>query len=300
MYTIKEAAARAGVTVPVLRAWERRYAIVEPARTASGYRLYDEEAIGRVRAMRRLVDAGWAPSTAAAHIAVRGVDEDGREAAAAPLVTAFVDAAASLDGATVGAVLDEMFARGSFERVARDQLLPALEALGDAWAAGRISVDAEHAASHAVLRRLAAAFDAAGVGPLADRVVLVGLPPGSQHELGALVFAIAARRAGLPVLYLGPNLPADDWVRVATERRARVAVIGVVTDADRDNARRVADGLASVPGVAVAFGGTAAPRVSANDGRVTTLPDDLYEAVETTRALLQPAPRAEVPAPPAP
>ena len=40
---------RSGVSVPLLRAWERRYGIVAPARTASGYRLYDEAALARLR-----------------------------------------------------------------------------------------------------------------------------------------------------------------------------------------------------------------------------------------------------------
>ena len=62
MYTISEAADRAGVSAELLRAWERRYEIVTPRRTAAGYRLYDEAAIGRVRAMRGLVDEGWTPS----------------------------------------------------------------------------------------------------------------------------------------------------------------------------------------------------------------------------------------------
>ena len=47
MYTISEAANRAGVTADVLRAWERRYQIVEPRRTSGGYRQYDEAAIRR-------------------------------------------------------------------------------------------------------------------------------------------------------------------------------------------------------------------------------------------------------------
>ena len=68
MYTIKEAAARTGLTVPVLRAWERRYGVVAPARTAGGYRVYDEAALGRLRSMRRLIDDGWSPSAAAAAI----------------------------------------------------------------------------------------------------------------------------------------------------------------------------------------------------------------------------------------
>ena len=57
MYTIKEASSRSGVPVATIRAWERRYRAVEPARTASGYRLYDDEAVDRLVAQdeRRLL-----------------------------------------------------------------------------------------------------------------------------------------------------------------------------------------------------------------------------------------------------
>ena len=75
MYTIKEAALRTGVSVALLRAWERRYAIVEPTRTSAGYRLYDDAAIGRLRAMRALVNAGWSPRQAAENVASRPADE---------------------------------------------------------------------------------------------------------------------------------------------------------------------------------------------------------------------------------
>ena len=43
MYTIKEAAARSGVGAPLIRAWERRYGVVNPTRTRAGYRLYDDD-----------------------------------------------------------------------------------------------------------------------------------------------------------------------------------------------------------------------------------------------------------------
>jgi DNA-binding transcriptional MerR regulator len=68
MYNIKQAAARAGVSVPVLRAWERRYGIVNPARSSGGYRQFDDDSVARVRTMRALVDEGWSPSGAAAAI----------------------------------------------------------------------------------------------------------------------------------------------------------------------------------------------------------------------------------------
>ena len=304
MYTIKQAAARAGVTVPVMRAWERRYGIVAPSRTPAGYRLYDDLAIERVRAMRALVRAGWQPSIAAHEVLERGAaealaaaapgrpaqaDERGPESVAPPayvaaFVSRFIDAAAALDDRAVADLLDETLAQGSFEVVATSLLFPALAALGEAWADGRVGVAGEHMTSHMVLRRFGAALDATGHRRERTESVLVGLPAGSHHELGALAFAIAARRAGLPVTYLGPNLPRPDWVD-ATEH-ARVAVVGVVTPADRPATADVVRGLRSArPELRVAVGGRAAEPV---DGAIL-LPNDLDGAVRTLQSALRPS-----------
>ena len=273
MYNIKEAAARTGVTVPVLRAWERRYGIVEPGRTPGGYRLYDEAAIQRVRTMRRLVEEGWSPSSAATAIrsgqmAVDPANEAPADAAPAgegrPAEFAdpgrfddrFVAAAAAMDGRAVEELLDEMFATTSFERVVDSHLAPALQALGNAWGEGRVTVAGEHLASNAVHRRLAAAFQAAGRLAARERPILVGLPPGARHELGAMMFAVAARRAGLPVLYLGADLPVDDWLTATEATNARAAVIGAPTAGDAAAATAVADAVRRVrPGIVVALGG---------------------------------------------
>jgi len=318
MYNIKQAAARAGVSVPVLRAWERRYGIVSPARTASGYRQFDDEAVDRIRAMRGLITEGWSPSAAAAAIlsgsiphadagdsgpgTPPAIGDRGRAAAddalgranaanegaieAAQLADRFVDAAASLEPNRVDDVLDDLFSRGSFERIATDLLFPALERLGDAWAAGAVSVAGEHLASHAVQRRLGLALDAAG--RLAGRGgdVVVGLPPGGRHELGALAFAVAARRAGLAVTYLGPDLPVEDWLVAADG--ASAAVIGVVTARDRRPSLEVARRLSSAfPDLVVALGGRAAPSTARVDGETALrLPERLAESVAVLAAAI--------------
>lgn len=304
MYTIKEASSRSGVSVPLLRAWERRYGVVAPLRTDSGYRLYDEAAIDRLRAMRQLIAHGWSARQAAARIAESSRDEVAvlahtpgvaSEASEGPrtvgaaeptvpeeLVGRIVSAARELDLGTLEALLDEAFASARFEVVADGIVMPALRAIGEGWANGEISVAAEHAASHAVLRRLAMAFEAAGDAGL-DRPVLVGLGPGSRHELGALAFAIAARRAGLPVLYLGPDLPAESWSAAATGRNASAAVIGVPTRADLPRAAQVVEALrAASPRLVVAVGGDAAERAADASGALP-LPDRLADSVRLLR-----------------
>jgi DNA-binding transcriptional MerR regulator len=65
---IGEVARRAGVTTATLRAWEARYGLLPPARTAGGQRLYREADVGRVQAVRRLVDQGWSVAGAVSQV----------------------------------------------------------------------------------------------------------------------------------------------------------------------------------------------------------------------------------------
>lgn len=308
MYTIKEAALRAGVTIPLLRAWERRYGIVRPVRTPAGYRLYDEPAIDRVRAMRRLIDDGWSASQAASRIETEGIPVEAVTAAVVPdpaelagtegdpdLSRAFVDAAAALDEPRLERLLDDLFAGGrSFERNVDDRLMPALRALGDAWAGGGLSVGAEHAASHAVLRRLSAAFEATG-GATRGRPILVGLPPGSRHEIGTLAFATAARRRGIGVVYLGADVPRDSWIEAVGATKARAVVIGIPTATDRAPAEDAVRAALRLGGeLLVAIGGPAAagaivphPVVRLPDG-IGAAADRLGDALAAIRARREP------------
>lgn len=297
MYTIKEAAARSGVGAQSIRAWERRYAVVRPARTSSGYRLYDDEAVRVLVAMRTLVATGWTASEAARAITAGEVDlddvgagspEPGHPAVVAGaldpghrarLIGRFVDAAEASSLRDMEAVLDEIQASGSYEAVVDTLLLPAAAALGDAWAAGSLSVGGEHAASAAVGRRLAAVFQAAGAPGRVS--VVVGLPPGSRHELGALAFAAALRRRGVGVLYLGPDVTVDGWVDAVLRTRARGAVIGVVTSDDRQAAADVVAALLAHDVRVVAVGGAASASALSDGDRSERLPPRVVDAATT-------------------
>ncbi|MCV7192934.1 MerR family transcriptional regulator [Mycolicibacterium brumae] len=237
MYTIKHAASQVGITAATLRAWERRYGVINPHRTEGGYRVYGDEDVVVLRVMKELVDQGWSASMAAAEALERAqVAPQPRPARTDPehardITARLIDAGAALDAADLAVALDDMFALGSFETVARAQLLPALGALGQAWADGRISVAGEHLISHAVMRRLSVAYEAAAAYGHGPRIAL-GLAPDNRHELGLLAFAVAARRRGLDTDYLGADLPIDDWLGVVAERGLAAVVLAIPTEAD--------------------------------------------------------------------
>jgi DNA-binding transcriptional MerR regulator/methylmalonyl-CoA mutase cobalamin-binding subunit len=280
MYTIGRVAALTGVPVATLRAWERRYRVVLPARTDAGYRLYDAEALSAITRMRALLDSGFGPKAAAAEVvaereaarpdsAPRTVDPgtsgpgdrfpqgDGE-----PSVARFLAAAIALDSAELGRALDDMFLAMSFEAALDRRLMPAVRALGDAWEAGDLGVGGEHVASAAVMRRLGTAFEAAA-GDVAGPRIVTGLPAGSRHEIGILAFATAARRCGIAVLHLGADLPNDMWVHAVAAYGAEAAVMAVSTAADVDSARSAVDAMTRAhPHLLVFAGGDCQDAVS--------------------------------------
>lgn len=303
MYTIKRTAELTGIGLPTLRAWERRYGVVSPARSEGKYRLYSDADVRALSIMAALVEDGWTASEAAAETLrrVSGVGGRGRSGSAAVATAAgpelepepepdgldeVIAAARDLDGSRLGAALDAGLGRpGDFTRAAGEWLLPVLHAVGGAWADGRITAAGEHLVSNAVQRRLAGLYESAPratTGPL----VVLGLPAGSRHELGLLAFAVGARQAGLRTAYLGADLPADDWVGAVSGRQAGAAVLSVPRLADVVAAQVVVDRVtASAPGVVVAVGGGHQGGVNG----ALLLGHDLTEGVDALRRALGPA-----------
>jgi len=250
MVTIKKAAELTGVPEHTLRAWERRYGLLEPSRSASGYRVYDDAALARIAAMHDLVESGWPPREAAVEVARRPVTQDGHLDPHAELVAA----AADLDASALARVLDDRFAHGAFESVVDHWLLPALHRIGFEWAEGRMSVAAEHLVANVVMRRLSAAYEAVEV-TRSGRPVLIGAPPGVDHQIGLMAFAVAVRRAGMPTIYLGAQVPLAAWRDAAAKTGAGAAVTTVPRSRDVARARKVVECLREQPRLPVWVGG---------------------------------------------
>ncbi|MBF4161381.1 MerR family transcriptional regulator [Nocardioides acrostichi] len=216
-------ATRVGVSETVLRAWEMRYQLLDPQRTAAGYRLYGPDDERRARAMlaarERGVPARQAASeilaservrthgpTSTAHAAAHGLDVS---QAASELEAAMV----AYDLGSMHEVIDRAFAAMSVEAAIRDVLLPFMAAVGDGWARGAFDVADEHFASDLVRARLAALSVGAvsRTGPTA----LLACPPDESHDIALKAFEVVLQRAGWRTRFLGPNTPVSSIVAAA-------------------------------------------------------------------------------------
>ncbi|MFV0452100.1 MAG: MerR family transcriptional regulator [Propioniciclava sp.] len=252
-YTVKQVAAMTGVPETTLRAWERRYQVVSPARTAARYRHYSDDEVTRLKRMAQLVAGGTAASLAAQQVRGRAQPEiPTQRVTDLPGTGDLVDAAAALDSPRLEAVLTDAFSAADFEDVLDAWLFPALTRVGDAWEQGDLDIASEHFVSAAVVRRLAGWFEAQPVADGSPRV-LVGLPAGAHHQIATLAFAVCLRRRGIDVGYLSTDVPRPSWLLAVTTARPDACVVGVPTESDAAEAAALADQLA--PHTAVYLGG---------------------------------------------
>lgn len=126
---IGEVANRTQMTIAALRAWERRYRILTPARTAGGQRLYSEADVERVRFVQRLVAEGWSIAGAVARL---HADASPDEEQGDPGRMALLGELADIDSEAVLVAYQtaRVMMRATHPRDLRDALVALVERLG--------------------------------------------------------------------------------------------------------------------------------------------------------------------------
>jgi DNA-binding transcriptional MerR regulator len=294
---------RLGLSEHVLRAWERRYGVLQPVRSAGGFRLYSEADERRVRRMQTHMARGLSAAEAAA--AALGEDEpapqsqdssenlettaESRGGGLSDRTAALARPLDGMDEPRAQAALDRLFTQYTLELVLRDVVIPYLHELGERWKQGRVSVAQEHFASNVLRGRLAglARGWGNGTGPQA----VLACPPGEQHDLALLMFGIVLHHHGWRISYLGTNTPFEELARTVAETPSDLVVLAATTPERFDRLTEDLARLARAIPIAVAGAG-ATPAVANAIGAtlLTTDPVTAAEQIATSprRSRLQP------------
>jgi DNA-binding transcriptional MerR regulator/methylmalonyl-CoA mutase cobalamin-binding subunit len=266
-YRIHAVAALTGVPEPTLRAWERRYGVPTPDRTASGYRLYGDRQVAQVREMQRLCGQGMAAAEAARAVAAestfRASAADGDPSSLASAVEGILTAVEAFDDVGLDRQLRRAMFLGSTGAVADGVILPALERIGDRWHEGTLSVAQEHFGSHRLgttmrdLVRLSVREDAtirAIVACFADE----------DHDIGGLAAALRFALLGLRPIFLGARTPPEAVRSAVASMSPKLVALSVSLTPTRPRARELLVGYAEAcAGVPWFVGGAGAVPMAA-------------------------------------
>jgi MerR family transcriptional regulator, light-induced transcriptional regulator len=280
-FPIRWVVRRTGLNPSVLRAWERRYGVVEPGRSEGGQRLYSEEDIRRLTLVKEAVEAGHSIGQVARlsspelrRLLQGDTGRSGRDASAG---TAGEEGGAPRWG-DPGRVLHECLKRvrdmeprqleeelnraavGLNPEALVDQVLvPLLNRIGLLWEAGEMGPAAEHLAT-GVLRRFLDFLIRTLADGRSGRLMLVGTPAGHRHEYGALLAAVVVAGEGWEVVVMGADLPAHELAQAATRKGASAVALSALYPTDDPALASELEDLRSrlAPDVEIVVGGAAA------------------------------------------
>jgi DNA-binding transcriptional MerR regulator/methylmalonyl-CoA mutase cobalamin-binding subunit len=245
-FNLKAVLQETGLKPDTLRAWERRYGLPQPERSAGGHRLYTQRDIEIVKwliarqqeglSISRAVDL-WNSLESDGQDPLHMVEFAAGEAAVPAVVLPEGDALAELrqvwksaclgyDERKAEQALSQAFAVYPVEVVCLELLRKGLAELGEGWYRGEVTVQQEHFASELAMRRLEALL-AATPPPTRPERILVGCSPQEEHTFSPLLLTLFLRRRGWDVVYLGANVPVARLESAIDTVRPQLVILSV-------------------------------------------------------------------------
>lgn len=303
-HPIKVAALRTGLSKDVLRAWERRYEVVEPGRTDSGRRLYSDDDIERLRLLKKASDSGRVLKRLALlsdDELTRLVEEDetarrererletGAEPADEALVAEYVAgclaAAERMDPVDLRTILDGAIVDLPSVALVEGVIAPLMRRIGELWEERRLGPSHEHVASSVVRSTLDHVISALGRTADCGLHLVATTPAGQLHEIGAMLVAATAASLGWRVTYLGPDLPVEEIAEAVRHLGADALALSLVHPEGDPELQAALGRLGELlPGdVRIFAGGSAAPAYA---GALAAIGAELYGELGSLRGRL--------------
>jgi DNA-binding transcriptional MerR regulator/methylmalonyl-CoA mutase cobalamin-binding subunit len=248
-FPIQTVAERTGLSAHAIRAWERRYGAIAPARTPGRHRLYSEADIQRLNLLAEACRAGRQISKLAklgdgelqALLGMKGTATGAEGSGAQSLASrdtgdgAFcrqvLEAVARLD--TLG--LDDVLQRAQVslgdQGLLRRVITPMAREFGKLWRTGQITAAQEHfftAMAKVFIWNMTRQYRPDGRAPK----MVVGTPVGQYHEIGARIVSAVAANNGWNVTYVGASLPAFELAGAVQATGASALALSVVFPQD--------------------------------------------------------------------
>jgi methanogenic corrinoid protein MtbC1 len=210
-----------GIQPGTLRAWERRYQILNPVRNDSGHRLYTEEDLRKLKWLTEKVSGGFTISQAVSLLetessTVGTFEEEGEVDSPQKIRDELLTMLLSFEEGKAQDLINHAFSLYSVEKVVIDILGSLLVTVGDMWEKGQITSAHEHYTTQLLKTRISMIFYSLPSNGLLPKAIAV-CGPNETHEVGLLIFTLFLRRKGFEVIYLGSSIEDKDVELIVKE-----------------------------------------------------------------------------------
>jgi DNA-binding transcriptional MerR regulator len=222
-YSIRDLERITSTRAHTIRIWEQRYGLLEPERTDTNIRFYNDDHVKKLLNVCTLLNRGMKISRISQLSNVQIREEIDRIIAESlqtdQHVEAWINQAVSAIAAYDAPAFHRLFADAvnrlgmvaTYEKI----LYPLLVRTGLMWTKDALLPAQEHFLSNLIRQKLFTAIDALPVPEASTQQWLLFLHEGEEHEIGLLFAHYLLTRAGQRAVYLGARVPYPDLEAVA-------------------------------------------------------------------------------------
>ena len=216
-YSIKDLEQLSGIKAHTLRIWEQRYNLLQPKRTDTNIRFYDDDDLKLILNVALLNDNGVKISKIASmssnelreevmKLTERSLTHDDQ-------IHALTICMIEMDEERFDKILSTNILKLGFEQTMLNIIYPFMSKIGVLWQTGAINPAQEHFISNLVRQKLIVAIDGQ-IPQRGGKKFLLFLPEGELHEISILFASYLIKSKGHKVIYLGQSTPNDDLLAV--------------------------------------------------------------------------------------
>ena len=214
-YSIKDLEQLSGIKAHTLRIWEQRFGIINPKRTDSNIRTYDEHDLKLVLNIALLQEHDYKISKIA-KLPLEELNEKVLAISELQLnypdqIHALTIAMLDFDEERFEKIMNTNILQFGFENTMINIIYPFMSRIGTLWLTGSVGPAQEHFMTNLIRQKLIVAIDGQviKITPTSRKYILF-CPEGELHEMGLLFANFILRARNNKVIYLGQNMPFNE------------------------------------------------------------------------------------------
>lgn len=250
-YSIKDLEVYSGIKAHTIRIWEKRYNLLEPSRTESNIRYYDDHQLIKLLNIATLLESGWKISNVSRLDKKRLLTETEKclhkhdDNAYAIPINGIIAAMFAFDENGIRKIIESCFRRLGIAVTFKEIIYPLLHRVGMMWRTEEISPAQEHFVSAIIRQKILVELDKLPVQPWDSQGVVLFLPQDEYHEIGLLVTTYLLRSKHIPTVLLGSNAPVSVVQNAVNKLEPDYLVTFLITQRKQEDLQVYIDSLSA-------------------------------------------------------
>lgn len=217
-YSIKDLERISNQKAHTIRIWEQRYGLLQPARTDTNIRYYDDTQLKKLLNVCTLVDRGMKISRVSKLSQTEIASEIDKiisesfhsDVHIEALINQLLIAIATFDAQLFDQLFNDSVKRLGMKKTYINIVYPLLVRTGLMWSKDDLLPSQEHFLSNLIRQKLFTAIDQLPYPKQPEQTWILFLNEDEDHEIGLLFANYLIRQYGKKVIYLGARVPYQD------------------------------------------------------------------------------------------